>query len=74
MKMYWGVEVWLHIFRTRWRCEVSFTPQSLYFQGKTLVPPGQEAGWAPEPVSTRLSTFSKDLLPHEISQPYNMWH
>jgi hypothetical protein len=37
MKAYWRVEVQLHLFfdlGTRWKWEVSFTPRSLYPQGK----------------------------------------
>jgi hypothetical protein len=38
MKVYWGVEVYLHSFfdlGTRWRWVVSFTPRPLYLQGKS---------------------------------------
>jgi len=39
MKAYWGVEVWLHSYfdlGTIWRQVVSFTPWTLYPQGKSL--------------------------------------
>jgi hypothetical protein len=38
MKTYEGVDVEIHIFLTSalvWRCMVSFTPRSLYSQGKS---------------------------------------
>jgi hypothetical protein len=38
MKVYWGVEVWLHAFfdfGSRWRWVFSFTPQPLYSQEKS---------------------------------------
>jgi hypothetical protein len=41
-------------FSTRWGWVVGFMARPLYPQGKKcLVPTGQEAGWAPEPVRTR---------------------
>jgi hypothetical protein len=36
--------------KTRWRWVVSYTPRPLYSRGIDIIPNGQEAGWALEPV------------------------
>jgi hypothetical protein len=61
MKAYGGVDVQTHVFLTsalavgEWSAS---RPRPLYPQGKEPpVPIGQEAGWAPEPVSTTWRKF-----------------
>jgi len=50
---------------------VNLTPWLLYALERTLVPTGEEAGWAPEPVQMLLRT-EKNLTPAEI-QTYRLW-
>jgi len=56
MKAYLGSEGTApHILNldTRGRWGVSFTLQPLFSWGKSQVPVGKKAGWAPEPICTR---------------------
>jgi len=50
---------------------VNLTPWLLYALERTLVPTGEEAGWAPEPVQMFLRR-EKTLTPTEI-QTYRLW-
>jgi hypothetical protein len=52
MKMYWGMEVWLHAFLTL-ALDGDEWSAALATGKEPLVPPGQEVGCAPEPVWTR---------------------